>query len=64
MKHTESRFIPLNNLKKSPRNVRQVPHSKQHIEALATSIQTHGLLQDPVVETERNESGSRQGERI
>src|SRR5690348_4618630 len=31
MKHTESQFIPLNKLKKSPRNVRQVPHSKQHI---------------------------------
>jgi ParB family chromosome partitioning protein len=61
MKHTESQFVPLNKLKKSPRNVRQVPHSKQHIEALATSIQTHGPLQDPVVETERNDDGQPTG---
>jgi ParB family chromosome partitioning protein len=57
MKRTDSRYIPLNKLKKSPRNVRQVAHSKQHIEALATSIQTHGPLQDPVVATERDDDG-------
>jgi ParB family transcriptional regulator, chromosome partitioning protein len=61
MKRTDSQYIPLNKLKKSPRNVRQVPHSKQHIEALAMSIQTHGPLQDPVVETERDDDGQPTG---
>lgn len=50
-------LIPLNLLKKSPKNVRQVPHTKQHIEALAVSIQTHGSIHDPVVETERDAEG-------
>jgi ParB family chromosome partitioning protein len=54
---SNSVLIPLNCLKKSPKNVRQVPHSKQHIEALAVSIQTHGPIQDPVVETERDRDG-------
>lgn len=61
MKRTDSQYIPLNKLKKSPRNVRQVPHSKQHIEALAMSIQTHGALQDPVLETERDDDGQPTG---
>jgi ParB family chromosome partitioning protein len=61
MKRTDSQYIPLNKLKKSARNVRQVPHSKQHIEALAVSIQTHGALQDPVVETERDDDGQPTG---
>ncbi|MBS0476861.1 MAG: hypothetical protein JSR28_17155, partial [Proteobacteria bacterium] len=30
--------IPLNRLKKSPRNVRKTPHSAEAIEALAASI--------------------------
>lgn len=61
MKRTDSQYIPLSKLKKSPRNVRQVPHSKQHIEALAMSIQTHGALQDPVLETERDDDGQPTG---
>jgi ParB family transcriptional regulator, chromosome partitioning protein len=61
MKHTESRYIPLNALKKSPRNVRQVAHNKKHIEALAISIQAHGPIQDPVVETERDQEGKPTG---
>jgi ParB family transcriptional regulator, chromosome partitioning protein len=61
MKRTDSQYIHLNKLKKSPKNVRQVPHTKQHIEALAVSIQTHGPLQDPVVETERDDNGQPTG---
>ena len=61
MKRTDSQYIPLSKLRKSPKNVRQVPHSKQHIEALAMSIQTHGALQDPVVETERDDDGQPTG---
>ena len=49
-------LIPLNHLKKSPRNVRKVPHTKAEIEELAASIKAHGLLQNPVVEPERDRS--------
>jgi ParB family chromosome partitioning protein len=45
-------FIPLNRLKKSPRNARQMPHPQADIEALAASIAVHGMLQAPVVEPE------------
>jgi ParB family chromosome partitioning protein len=45
-------FIPLNKLKKSPKNVRKVPHTKGEIEALAASIGARGLLQNLVVEPE------------
>ena len=45
-------FIPLNKLKKSPRNARKTPHSKADIEALAASIAANGMLQNPVVEPE------------
>ncbi|WP_229195414.1 ParB/RepB/Spo0J family partition protein [Bradyrhizobium acaciae] len=44
--------IPLNKLKKSPRNVRKVPHPAADIEALAASIAANGMLQSPVVEPE------------
>ena len=37
--------IPLNKLKKSPRNARKVPHSDAAIEALAASIGAKKLLQ-------------------
>ena len=47
-------FIPLNRLKKSPRNARKTPHPKADIEALAASIAAKGLLQNLVVEPERN----------
>jgi ParB family chromosome partitioning protein len=42
-------FIPLNKLKKSPRNARKTPHSQDHIEALAASIAAKGILQNLVV---------------
>ncbi len=47
--------IPLNQLKPSPKNVRTVPHSKYHIKSLAASIEAHGLLQNLIVETERED---------
>lgn len=53
----ESQFIPLDKLKKSPRNVRQTPHGKAHIEALADSIQAYGQIQNLVVEREIDEDG-------
>jgi ParB family chromosome partitioning protein len=57
----QSQFIPLSKLKKSPRNVRQTPHGKAHIEALADSIQAHGQIQNLVVETEVDEDGRKTG---
>lgn len=54
-------FIPLNRLKKSPRNARKTPHPKADIEALAASIAAHGMLQNPVVEPESNASGKPTG---
>ena len=51
-------FIPLNRLKKSPRNARTTPHPKADIEALAASIAAKGLLQNLVVEPERKEDGT------
>jgi ParB family transcriptional regulator, chromosome partitioning protein len=38
-------FVPLNKLKKSPKNVRQVPHTKADIQAFAASIAAIGMLQ-------------------
>ncbi|KAB2703723.1 ParB/RepB/Spo0J family partition protein [Brucella intermedia] len=54
-------FIPLNRLKKSPRNARKTPHSQEHIEALAASIAAKGLYQNLVVEPELNEAGEATG---
>lgn len=53
--------IPLNKLKKSPRNVRKAPHSEAAIEALAASIGAKKMLQRPVVEPERSEDGALTG---
>ncbi|MCX5512847.1 chromosome partitioning protein ParB [Kaistia algarum] len=50
-------FVPLNKLKKSPRNARKTPHSEAHIEALAASIAAKGMLQNLVVEPETNAEG-------
>ena len=44
--------IPLNKLKKSPRNARTMPHPKADLLALAASIAANGMLQNPVVEPE------------
>jgi ParB family chromosome partitioning protein len=57
----ETLFIPLNKLKKSPKNVRKVPHGKPEIEALAASLAAKGLLQNLVVEPERSKDGSETG---
>lgn len=45
-------FVPLNKLKKSPRNARKVPHGQDAIDALAASIQHKGMIQNLVVEPE------------
>jgi ParB family chromosome partitioning protein len=45
-------FVPLNKLKKSPRNARRTPHGDAAIEALAASIAVKGMLQNLVVEPE------------
>nr|WP_313533771.1 ParB N-terminal domain-containing protein [Brucella anthropi] len=54
-------FIPLNKLKKSPRNARKTPHSEADIEAYAASIAAKGILQNLVVEPEVNEAGEATG---
>ncbi|MFK0209173.1 ParB/RepB/Spo0J family partition protein [Agrobacterium sp. NPDC090283] len=54
-------LIPLNKLKKSPRNARKTPHSEAHIEALAASTAAKGILQNLVVEPELDESGQHSG---
>jgi ParB family chromosome partitioning protein len=54
-------FVPLNKLKRSPKNVRQVPHSKADIQALSASIAAIGMLQYPVVEPETGPKGKPTG---
>ncbi len=54
-------FVPLNKLKKSPKNARKVPHSEATIEALAGSIQHKGMIQNLVVEPEVKEDGTPTG---
>jgi ParB family chromosome partitioning protein len=49
--------VPLNKLKKSPRNARRTPHAEADIEALAASIAVKSVLQAPVVEPETDEAG-------
>jgi ParB family chromosome partitioning protein len=44
--------VPLNKLRKSPRNARKVPHSEAAIEALAASISAKRMLQPLLVEPE------------
>ncbi|MEY9441702.1 ParB/RepB/Spo0J family partition protein [Bradyrhizobium elkanii] len=53
--------VPLNKLKKSPRNARKTPHSDAAIEALAASIAVKGVLQNLVVEPEFDGEGSATG---
>ena len=53
--------VPLNKLKKSPKNARRTPHGDAAIEALAASIATKGVLQAPVVEPEAGEDGQPTG---
>jgi ParB family chromosome partitioning protein len=54
-------FIPLNKLKKSPKNARKTPHSEAAIEALAASIAAKGILQNVVVEPELDGEGATTG---
>jgi ParB family chromosome partitioning protein len=54
-------FIPLNKLKKSPRNARRTPHSTASIEAKAASIAAKGILQNLVVEPELTTQGEETG---
>jgi ParB family chromosome partitioning protein len=54
-------FVPLNRLKKSPKNVRKVPHTKADIKAFAASIAAIGMLQYPVVEPEIGPKGKPTG---
>jgi ParB family transcriptional regulator, chromosome partitioning protein len=54
-------FIPLNKLKKSPKNARKTPHSEAAIEALAVSIAAKGILQNLVVEPELDGEGAATG---
>lgn len=53
--------VPLNKLKKSPRNARRTPHAEGDIEALAASIAVKGVLQAPVVEPETDTEGAPTG---
>jgi ParB family transcriptional regulator, chromosome partitioning protein len=54
-------FIPLNKLKKSPKNARKTPHSEAAIEAYAASIAAKGILQNLVVEPEFDAEGAPTG---
>ncbi|HVY34988.1 MAG TPA: ParB N-terminal domain-containing protein [Caulobacteraceae bacterium] len=53
--------VPLNKLKKSPRNARRTPHAQADVEALAASIAVKGVLQAPVVEPETDADGAPTG---
>ncbi|MDE5441089.1 ParB N-terminal domain-containing protein [Bradyrhizobium sp. CSA207] len=54
-------FVPLNMLKKSPRNVRKVEHTAAEVEGLAASIAANGMLQNLVVEPEHDGEGRETG---
>jgi ParB family chromosome partitioning protein len=54
-------FVPLNKLKKSPKNARKTPHGEAAIEALAASIAAKGMLQNLVIEPELNADGGETG---
>jgi len=53
--------VPLNKLKKSPRNARRTPHAEADVDALAASIAVKGVLQAPVVEPETDKAGAPTG---
>ena len=57
----ETVLIPLNTLKKSPRNARKTPHTEAEIEAYAASIAAKGILQNLVVEPELDAEGRHTG---
>jgi ParB family chromosome partitioning protein len=57
----ETVLIPLNKLKRHPKNARKTPHSEASIEAKAASIAAKGMLQNLVVEPERDAEGQPTG---
>ncbi|GAB1717629.1 MAG: DNA-binding protein [Nitrobacter sp.] len=57
----ETVFIPLNKLKKHPKNARKTPHSEASVETKAASIAAKGMLQNLVVEPERDGDGEPTG---
>lgn len=59
--HGETVFIPLNKLKKHPKNARKTPHSEASIEGKAASIAAKGILQNLVVEPELDAEGQPTG---
>ena len=59
--HGAELFIPLNKLKKSPRNARKTPHTQAEIEAYAASIAAKGVLHNLVVEPELDADGKPTG---
>ena len=61
VEHGTTVFIPLNKLKKHPKNARKTPHSEASIEAKAASIAAKGILQNLVVEPETNAAGEPTG---
>ena len=61
VEHGTTVFIPLNKLKKHPRNARKTPHSEASIEAKAASIAAKGILQNLVVEPELDGEGQPTG---
>jgi ParB family transcriptional regulator, chromosome partitioning protein len=58
---TGSIWVPLDRLKDSPKNVRQVPHTEAHIKSLAASIHALRQMYPLVVEPEVGESGEPTG---
>jgi ParB family chromosome partitioning protein len=54
-------FVPLNKLRKSPKNARKAPHSEAAIEAYVASIAAKGILQNLVVEPELDGEGAATG---
>jgi len=50
-------WLRLNTMKKSPKNVRRVPHPPQHIRELAAMIHTEGQLYPCIVDREAFEQG-------
>jgi ParB family chromosome partitioning protein len=57
----DRRGIPLNKLKKSPRDARKTPHGEETVETYAASIAAKGILQNLVVEPELDADGSPTG---
>ena len=61
VEHGTTVFIPLNKLKKHPKNTRKTSHSEASIEAKAASIAAKGILQNLVVEPETDAAGEPTG---